>query len=149
MQLLKELSLWEEPSDMAGPDDLVFALSVTFWFDGEDYYLSKSSERPSNIDRDAAGNPAHDVTLIPQSAYQGPVPQDLTIASSEALSLEDVYTKRWSFTSIDIDHPERTSLFDLLVHEARMCERLVLRPHRNVCKYYGCLEQDGLLKGLY
>ncbi|WEW57693.1 hypothetical protein PRK78_003160 [Emydomyces testavorans] len=48
----------------------------------------------------------------------------------------------------DPDASVQMPIADLMIQEARICEQLQHSPHKNIAKYWGCIIEDGRVKGL-
>lgn len=58
----------------------------------------------------------------------------------------DTYVKRPSL--ISYDEKDSTSISELMLEEARICEILREHPHPNIAQYLGCLVENGRISGL-
>ncbi|KAF5547502.1 hypothetical protein FNAPI_8531 [Fusarium napiforme] len=66
----------------------------------------------------------------------------------ETLSLDDVYLKQPSLISWDVKDPNPTSIADLVLQKAEICETLKKHPHPNIVRYFGCLGEDDKIVGI-
>ncbi|KAH9948943.1 kinase-like domain-containing protein [Amylocystis lapponica] len=84
--------------------------------------------------------------LIPSTYYQVKPPPELTSASETLPS--DTYVKRVTPVNWDPDEPSSTQVADVIMQEAKTCEKLALHPHRHICECRGYFQKNGFLLGL-
>ncbi|KAF4335305.1 hypothetical protein FBEOM_10852 [Fusarium beomiforme] len=66
----------------------------------------------------------------------------------ENLSLEDVYLKKPNLIVWDAENSNPSSIADLVLQEAEICETLKQHPNPNIVRYFGCLVEDDRIEGL-
>lgn len=82
--------------------------------------------------------------LIPPKFYRPQYDPSLTIAPEKML--KDCYLKR-TMLSFDPNNQDETSA-EIVLGEAKICEKLVKNPHGNVAQYWGCYVVDNQIRGL-
>ncbi|KAG4291582.1 serine/threonine kinase [Fusarium proliferatum] len=126
-------------------DDWLFDHTKIILRIGNDYFAASSQQRESrlkNLDHSSL-----DLTLIPRHHYCPKLEKGISKAP-ETLSLDDVYLKQPSLISWDAKDPNPTSIADLVLQEAEICETLKNHPHPNIVRYFGCLGDDDKIVGL-
>ncbi|KAG4267580.1 serine/threonine kinase [Fusarium proliferatum] len=126
-------------------DDWLFDHTKIILRIGNDYFAVSSQQRESklkNLDHSSL-----DLKLIPRHHYCPKLKQGICKAL-ETLSVDDVYLKQPSLISWDAKDPNATSIADLVLQEAEICETLKKHPHPNIVRYFGCLSEDDKIVGL-
>ncbi|KAH6964577.1 kinase-like domain-containing protein [Fusarium avenaceum] len=82
--------------------------------------------------------------LIPPNSYRPRYDPSLTIAPEKML--KDCYLKR-TMLSFDPNNQDETSA-EIILGEAKVCEKLIKNPHENVVQYWGCYVVDNQIRGL-
>ncbi|KAF5572760.1 hypothetical protein FPANT_12841 [Fusarium pseudoanthophilum] len=126
-------------------DDWLFDHTKIILRIGNDYFAASSQQRESqlkNLDHSSL-----DLTLIPRHHYCPEFKLGISKAP-ETLSLNDVYLEQPSLISWDAKDPNPTSIADLVLREAEICETLKKHPHPNIVRYFGCLGEDDKIVGL-
>ncbi|KAF5553535.1 hypothetical protein FMEXI_2374 [Fusarium mexicanum] len=126
-------------------DDWLFDHTKIILRIGNDYFAASSQQRESqlkNLDHSSL-----DLTLIPRDHYCPKFKEGISKAP-ETLSLDDVYLKQPSLISWDAKDPNPTSIADLVLQEAGICETLKKHPHPNIVRYFGCLGEGDKITGL-
>lgn len=112
---------------------------------GNDYFAASSQQRESqlkNLDHSSLN-----LTRIPRHHYCPKFKKGISKVP-ETLSFDDVYLKQPSLISWDAKDPNPTSIADLVLQEAEICETLKKHPHPNIVRYFGCLGEDDNIVGL-
>ncbi|KAF5689752.1 serine threonine kinase [Fusarium circinatum] len=126
-------------------DDWLFDHTKIILRIGHDYFAASSQQRESQLK--SLDHSSLDRTLIPQDHYCPKFKEGISKAPKN-LSLDDVYLKQPSLISWDAKDPNPTSIADLVLQEAEICETLKKHPHPNIMRYFGCLDEDDKIVGL-
>ncbi|KAF5606287.1 uncharacterized protein FSUBG_6120 [Fusarium subglutinans] len=126
-------------------DDWLFNHTKIILRIGNDYFAASSQQRESQLK--SLDHSSLDLTLIPRDHYCPKFKEGISKAP-ETLSLGDVYPKQPSLISWDAKDPNPTSIADLVLQEAEICETLKKHPHPNIVRYFGCLDEDDKIIGL-
>ncbi len=123
-----------------------FRLRELLWWDREDFfYLQNSTQKPRGEDEETRSALSRDAILVPRSLYQiAPPPQ--IIRAPKPLP-HDSYVKVGVMCNFCPEDLNKSSIWPLMIQEARVCEILMKHPHQNVAQYYGYVEKDGLMAG--
>lgn len=108
--------------------------------DAGNYLICRSSERTPQLD--FAYIMKLEPHVIPNNHLWPLYTQGLTICAH--FDNSDNYIKQPRLTAYD----ETSSLADLILQEAYICESLQQDRHSHLVEYFGCLVEDGLIKGL-
>ncbi|KAK0488298.1 kinase-like domain-containing protein, partial [Armillaria luteobubalina] len=84
--------------------------------------------------------------LVPRSLHQISPSPALTRAPQPLP--DDCYAKVSRMLHFCPEDLEKSTVWPLMIKEAGVCEILMNHPHRNVARYYGYVEKDGLMTGL-
>jgi serine/threonine protein kinase len=131
---------WEFEGDPDEGEPRFLYTRVVFW-DGDDYF---SAELPEYISR------LKDLPIIDKS-YLRKIPREhiwprledkLTICPEP--KRPDVYIKQPRLPAYD----GSASLSSYLLEEARICQLLMEKPHKNVARYLGCVVKADRITGL-
>ncbi|KAF9760963.1 hypothetical protein IL306_004031 [Fusarium sp. DS 682] len=127
-------------------DDWVFDHTKIILQIGNDYFATASQQRESELkDLDHS---TLDLTRIPRDHFCPKFKEGIISKAPESLSLEDVYLKKPNLISWDAEDEDSTSIADLVLQEAEVCETLKKHPHPNIVRYFGCLVEDDRIVGL-
>ncbi|KAK0492913.1 kinase-like domain-containing protein, partial [Armillaria luteobubalina] len=116
--------------------------------DGEDFFYFQSTTRRSRGEDDTAlAALSRQAILVPCSLHQISPPLVLTRAPQPLP--DDCYVKVGRMLHFHPEDLDKSAVWPLMIKEAQVCEILMNHPHRNVTRYYGYVEKDGLMTGLY
>lgn len=142
----EKIELFERVHEFGDTNDgkIGFVCSVVVFGDNHNTFVARIAkciplEGPINLGQ------LEGVRVIPEKTFPKFDPC-LSALAPDSLPL-NCYRKRPSLVDYNEDGDNRC-VGKLLLHEARVCEVLKNSPHANVCKYYGCIVQEGRIVGL-
>lgn len=104
------------------------------------YFICQSPERQPKLDFESID--ALPPRKIPREHIWPLFEESLTVCDEP--TKPDIFIKQPRLTAYD----GNSDLADLLLQEARVCEKLMRNPHPHVAKYFGCYVQEGRIAGL-
>ncbi|KAH9945507.1 hypothetical protein B0H21DRAFT_744683 [Amylocystis lapponica] len=126
-------------------DTQALEFHVLVWSDGDSFLYHKHLS-PESLEDPATVLPlAH---VVPTTFYRAIPTPELTPAPEHLLQDTYVKTPSRGIVAYDPKKPSSTTVADIMLHEAQICEQLARHPHRHICEYRGYSQKHGLMAGL-
>lgn len=123
----------------ADDDNPQFAFVVYVWKKDGEYYHYRQTHRGGSAE-------FHQGVHIPHQYYM-PLPQPGLTRVQKDIPTNDIYIKVPALVEFDSDYKQPVAVN--VLHEAQVCEGILVSPHPNVCRYLGYQESaDGRISGL-
>ena len=135
MQLIRNQELWLEDRDEFSHTSLVFR-------DNDEFYYAVTPHRIMSDDEIDIQKLS--LNLIPTAHIQPILPTEFTQVVNP--SPDECYIKRPELFTYHLD--KDSTISELVLSEARICERLRQFPHPNIAHYFGCTVRRDRITGL-